>query len=480
MQNALAVIAALRLSGVWSRVCRKLEEGGAQGMRSGMAAGAAAGDPAGGSAGDCAGDFAGYFAGYSGRLFPTVASVDDRPAPIPDWVALAAVAAGGTRRWLDAARTLGSPRALLEADNGDLKALGFRKPARERLRDAPALRDAEVVVRRFMDGGGHVLTLDSPAYPELLREIRDPPLVLYVRGRVRADMACVALVGARRATRYGLRAAGELAAALSARGLCVVSGLARGIDTAAHQGALEQGRTLAVLAGGHDRPYPKGSGRLMDKISVAGAVLSEHPPGVEPRPFHFPVRNRIVTGLSLATVVVEAQIRSGSLVSARLALEEGREVLAIPGPIDSPVSLGCNSLIRDGARPCLSPEDVMEAIGWGEGSVQTALSPPQVAEIDEVSDSAGGPSGGAAARLSCPDSSRILELLRGDSLHPDLIIARTGFDGARVLSFLTTLELAGLVEETPSGRFRACREAFAADAAALPPRSNSRRSNQGT
>ena len=222
---------------------------------------------------------------------------------------------------------------------------------------------AEACEKRGID----ILARESEAYPSILREIGKPPLVLFARGNLVSDAARVAVVGARHATPYGRHAAEELAMGLAGRGVTVVSGAARGIDTAAHKGALRAGRTVAVLGCGVDVVYPKENGLLLDEIAEKGVVLSEYPPGTKPIAAFFPQRNRIISGLSRGTVVVEAAERSGSLITAELALSEGREVFAVPGSIYSDTSRGCHNLIRQGAKLTASVEDVLEEFPWARG-----------------------------------------------------------------------------------------------------------------
>lgn len=206
-----------------------------------------------------------------------------------------------------------------------------------------------------------MIPINDALYPIVLREIFDPPLVLYYRGTLVPDARRIGIVGARKYTAYGEAAALEFADRLAAAGITVVSGAARGIDTCAHRGALRSGRTVAVLGCGVDVPYPRENQRLLAQIAESGgAVLSEYAPGIQPLPVFFPARNRIISGLSEGTLVVEAAQRSGSLITAEMALSEGREVYAVPGSIYSPQSSGCHNLIRAGARLVESPQEILE------------------------------------------------------------------------------------------------------------------------
>ncbi len=353
-------------------------------------------------------------------------------------MALAEVAGPRSGPWLGAAAALGSARNLLEAGDAELSGLGLNAAGRVRLRARPG----DEFFRRRRDHcdrlGIGLLGFDCAGYPPLLREIPDPPLLLYCRGQApAAALAAVAMVGSRKATRYGKRTAAALAETIAGSGLTVVSGLALGIDGAAHEGALRSGSTVAVLAGGLDRIYPSRHRELFFRVIEQGCALSEHPPGTVCLPRNFPVRNRIITGVSLATVVVEAGGRSGSLISARLALEQGREVLAVPGNIDSAASEGSNRLLRDGCTPLLEAEDIFRALG---------MPPPKPA--------GGGPESlntNENKSLPDPDEAALMAVLEAGECTVDQLISGLPFDGARVMELLTALELAGLVESMPGG-----------------------------
>jgi DNA processing protein len=262
-----------------------------------------------------------------------------------------------------------------------------------------------------------------PGYPALLTELFDPPVRLYVRGESAAvlEQASVAIVGARSCSSYGAQVARTLARELAAAGLVVVSGLARGIDGEAHRGALASGGlTVAVLGCGIDRDYPRAHADLARRITDSGAVVSEYQPGVEPAPWQFPARNRIIAGLTRATVVVEARRRSGALITADFALELGREVFAVPGEITSGLSAGTNDLIRQGATPLLAADDVLEALGLKRA-------PPTVP--DTLS---------AEARA-------VLTHLADGARSPDELVRETSLSSPRVAVAITELELAALV-----------------------------------
>jgi DNA processing protein len=285
--------------------------------------------------------------------------------------------------------------------------------------------DEQAELCRLAAAGFRWLARSDPGFPPRLRAIHDPPPGLFLRGLGDpALLSClgVAIVGARACSDYGAHVARSLARGLAAAGVVVISGLARGVDGWAHRGCLQGGgATVAVLGCGIDRDYPRAHAALAAEIGAAGLVVSEYPPGVAPAPWRFPARNRIVAGLAAATVVVEARERSGALITADLALEEGREVLAVPGEITSALSQGANALLRLGAIPATSAADILEAVG---------LDPPPPAP-----DAPRGPAASAA-----------LAALEAGAATADQIARATGLDAGAVAAALVELELAGLVE----------------------------------
>ncbi|HKI86985.1 MAG TPA: DNA-processing protein DprA, partial [Thermoanaerobaculia bacterium] len=282
----------------------------------------------------------------------------------------------------------------------------------------------------------------DPSYPTALLHLDLPPPVLYRRGRL-LDHPRLAVVGSRAATRYGIEAAGTLSCEIAASGVSVVSGMARGIDAAAHQGALAAvtGRTIGILGCGIDVPYPRGHRALAARVAERGALLSEFGLGVEPRPWHFPVRNRLIAALSAGTLVVEAAARSGSLITARLALELGREVFAVPGRIFDRKSIGPNTLIRDGAVPVQQPRDVLEALlpGRRQASEKVAVA----AEDGNRPPVPAGPAGKIVAAIPADETVAAEELA-----------AKVGLSIDRLLSELLELELGGWVRREPGPAFR--------------------------
>lgn len=302
--------------------------------------------------------------------------------------------------------------------------------------------------------GVTLVTLQEDGYPPLLRASSDPPPVLYVRGRLEADdRLAVSIVGARRATAQGERTASRLAEDLARRGFTIVSGLARGIDAAAHRGALEGGgRTIAVLGCGIDRVYPREHARLAEAIAGRGAVISELPLGSAPLKQNFPERNRLIAWLSWATVVVEAARDSGSLITGRLAADEGRMVLAVPGPVGEPTTEGTNGLLRQGAACCRGADDVTEDLA--PQIVETAAAVSATRRLSRPAPADGDAPGGRTAKDLTADQRRILGALpptRG--IGAEELGAACEVPPGRLLAALLELELQGLVRPLPGRRF---------------------------
>lgn len=286
-------------------------------------------------------------------------------------------------------------------------------------------------------------TLDDPDYPALLRQIHDPPPLLYARGAIDpVDGNAIAIVGSRRSTPYGQRTAEKLARSLARAGLTVVSGLARGIDAAAHRGALKAGgRTLAVLANGLSQVYPPEHDELAAQIAASGAVLSEMPMRQEPLAGLFPQRNRIIAGLCLGVVIVEAAPRSGSLVTAQHAVEQNREVFAIPGPIDSMASRGCHQLIREGAKLVETVDDILEELA---STIRQQLAPSD--EPENAVDSPAHP-------LLTDLESKVLSHLDHAPKAADELIVHTGLAASQIMATLSILEMRRLIRRVPGNQF---------------------------
>jgi DNA processing protein len=306
--------------------------------------------------------------------------------------------------------------------------------------------EADRVLTRADAAGYRVLWPAHHAYPPLLTTIVDPPLLLWVRGDPAVlSMPAVALVGSRKANTAGREIAFQLAADLAATGLIVASGFARGIDAAAHRGALSTGRSLAVLGCGLDKSYPADHGPLGCALAAAGAVVSEFPPGTPPLAHHFPLRNRTLSGICRAVVVVQADHRSGSLITARLANEQGRDVMAVPGDVRSGCNAGGHALIRDGARLVERAADVLEELGWTMPTTCVTAGTVADSEADTAAE---------AVWDAVDRPARLLRVLaREDGATLDDLLTETGRNSADLLGELLDLELAGLVRRDVAGRF---------------------------
>ena len=353
------------------------------------------------------------------------------------------LAAGGPteprRRLLE---SHGSATAALAAGAANWRACGLDQAQMQAFGSRPA-------DRRSLDWlaapGHHLLGWSDPDYPALLRTAPSPPLALFVAG----DPALcwhpsVAVVGSRSPSAGGRDNAAAFSGAFARSGLSVVSGLAMGIDAAAHQAALDAGGlTLAVLGCGIDRAYPARNRGLCQRIAEAGAVVSEYPPGTVARAGQFPARNRIVAGLALGTLVVEAAMRSGALITARLAADAGREVFAIPGSIHNPKARGCHRLLRSGAALVETPGEVVEALAPLAGHLDAALRSRLGAPINGGEAAPDGP--GGASPPADPDYKKLWEAIGHDPTDMDLLAERTGLTAARLSSMLPAMELEGQV-----------------------------------
>jgi len=336
---------------------------------------------------------------------------------------------------------LGSPEAVLGADNAALTAVdGVTAAHVGRLRAAQAEADIPAVLGSLAELGAELLPFTHERYPALLLETADPPALLYVRGEItsRDDLA-VALVGTRRRSPYGEMVAQRLSADLVRRGFTIVSGLAVGIDADAHVAAVEAGgRTIAVLACGIDVDYPSHNLELRERIVGSGAVVTELAPGTPPTRDRFPQRNRILSGLALGTVVIEAPVKSGALITARLAAEEGREVFAVPGNITSPVSRGCHALLREGAALVETAEDVVEGLGIMLEAVPERE--PEQERRRKLEDLPG-------------DQQQVLDALSHQPRNIDDVTGDCGLPASQVSAALMLLEVKGLVRRFPGNQF---------------------------
>ena len=381
------------------------------------------------------------------------------------WVWLAECRGVSNQARLALLRHFGSPEDVFYADTGEiLLTEGITREQAKALEDHK-LDKADKILADCQRLGLRILTIQDAEYPGRLQNIYDPPCLLYVKGRLPAidETAAVAVVGTRDCTPYGVACAEKLGYGLASGGAVVVSGLAKGIDAAASRGALRAGGvTVGVVGNGLDVHYPYESRYLYEDIAAAGALLSEYPPGTEPAGSHFPARNRILSGLSLATLVVEAPERSGALITAETALEQGRDVFAVPGPIDAPTSVGCNRLIRDGAGLVSDAWDILreyagrfpdklnqdgakeQPVTLGYQARQKAEPKPVPPTLDLKKDD-----------LSLTDDQ--IALLRVlDAEEPALVddlIEQTGIPTRRVLSALTLLEIEHFVTQHSGKRY---------------------------
>ncbi|HXG17838.1 MAG TPA: DNA-processing protein DprA [Methylomirabilota bacterium] len=357
------------------------------------------------------------------------------------WIALRLVRGVGNVTYREMLTHFGSPQAVLSASFGTLTSAGVHAEVARAITSFDQWQAADAEVRNIAKAGVRLVTRSDAEYPENLTHLHDPPPFLYVRGSLLPeDRLAIAMVGSRSASAYGRGVARDLARGLAEKGITVVSGLARGIDAEAHRATLEaKGRTLAVLGSGLDVIYPGEHRSLAMDIAAQGAVLSEFALGSKPDAVHFPYRNRVISGLTLGTVVVEAAENSGSLITARFALEQNREVFAVPGAITAGRSKGPHKLIKEGAKLVENVEDILQEIA-------PALMPT--------------PAAGAAAPLQLSlHESLLIGLFEQEPVHIDILIARSGLTPARVLEVLLELELKGLVTQLPGAYFNLAGEA---------------------
>lgn len=344
------------------------------------------------------------------------------------WVGFNLVKGIGAARLRTLLQHFGDVETAWKASPQDLRTAGLGPKLVETFQQVRAGVSLEQVWERIQRLGIQVLTWEDDGYPSRLKEIDQPPPVLYLRGSlVPEDEWAVAIVGTRGITAYGRQVTAELASVLARRGVTVVSGLARGVDAEAHKACLATGgRTFAVLGSGVDQIYPPEHRQLAERIIAGGALISDYAPGTPPDGINFPPRNRIISGLSLAVIVVEAGEHSGALITAEFAVDQGRDVFAVPGNINAPKSLGCNWLIQQGARPLLSPDDVLEALDIA--SVQLHRVARSVLPKDEV-------------------EAKLLAVLGKEALHVDEIRAQVDMPIEKVSATLALMELKGMVRQ---------------------------------
>lgn len=363
------------------------------------------------------------------------------------WLALSQTPGIGAGRGRKLVNHFGTIERIFDAPLTALEAAGLPAAAAQSLALGKSMELAAAEYDRIREMGAHLVVPSDAEFPERLLEIYDPPLVLYIKGCAELiGQQGIAVVGTRHPTPYGIGMAERLSTDLAAHGLVIISGMARGVDTAAHRGALAaHGRTLAVWGTGIDEVYPKENRKLADQIvESGGAILSEFPLGTFPAPQNFPIRNRIISGLAIGVLVIEAGEYSGTRVTARCALEQGREVYAVPGNVTNKLSWGPNTLIKQGAALVATWEDVWEEL---PADVRLALTPPE----SPASAEAPGASLFQAADLP-PAEKRILALLRPDeSTHIDLIVERlrSHVSSSEIFTALFELELSGRIKALP-------------------------------
>jgi DNA processing protein len=354
------------------------------------------------------------------------------------WIALRFVFGIGNVNYKNLINHFGSPEKVLQAPSEKLEQVdGITSRAVESIRnfkpDKAIDKEIELIYKKNIT----IITLNDPAYPENLKNIYDPPPFLYVKGCItKNDDNAIAVVGSRNASEYGISATERISRELARSGFTIVSGMARGIDSTAHYGALSaKGRTIAILGSGIDVVYPSENRQLYESIAEHGAVISEFAIGTEPNAYNFPARNRIISGLSLGVLVVEASLKSGSLITARLALEQGRDVFAVPGNVHSYKSKGTHRLLKEGAKLVESAQDILDEI-----RVNVSATGTDEKQVDATID------------LST-DSRSVYQFLQEDPVYIDELIVQTGFTSSQISAILLDLELNGLIKQLPGKRF---------------------------
>jgi len=362
-----------------------------------------------------------------------------QPDDLPHWLALVHAPGIGPVTFKRLLEQFGNPEAIFDTRHDGPEAI-LCEPVLKYLRQ-PDWHAVEKDLAWLHQDGNHILTLQDPLYPPLLREIPDPPPILFVTGNVELLTSLqFAMVGSRNPSPNGIETAHEFAADLCRHGLIITSGLALGIDAAAHTGALDNdGATLAVMGTGPDQVYPARHRQLAQRIAENGAMLTEFPIGTPPLAENFPRRNRIISGLSVGTLVVEAAQRSGSLITARMALEQGREVFAVPGSIHNPLARGCHMLIRQGAKLVEDTQDILEEL--------VPLSAAALSRRQPATDSTG------EMVVMDEQHAQVLDQMGSDPIYIDILVERTGLTAEVLSSMLLVLELHNLVASVPGGSY---------------------------
>ena len=381
---------------------------------------------------------------------PTVAA-SPGATHLLDWLALSLTPGLGPTKSRKLVEHFGTPEAVFRASLTELEAAGIQAVSAQSLATGKSAESAREELARAAAAGVTVISMDDPAYPSRLKEIYDPPLTLYVRGSLEVlTQPGLAMVGTRHPTPYGSGMAERLACDLAIHGLVIISGMARGVDTASHRGAIAaKGKTLAVFGTGVDVIYPKENSRLSEQIlAFGGAHISEFPLGTFAAPQNFPIRNRILSGMAVGVLVVEAAEYSGTRITARCALEQNRDVFAVPGNVTNKNSWGPNTLIKQGAKLVATWEDVWEELPT---EVRLALTPAASPESSGASSASLFPDEGLP-----PHEKRILSLLKADeATHIDELVERleTEISSSEIFAALFELELAGKIRQMPGKNF---------------------------
>jgi DNA processing protein len=356
-----------------------------------------------------------------------------------DWLALHLIPGLGNMAFRSLLDRFGDPAEVFRAKLADLAQVeGLRKQVAQRILERAFSQDPQKVLRDVEKLGARVVIFSDPAYPEPLREIHDPPMVLYIKGAAIPGKATfVAMVGSRTSTPYGVKTAESLAQGLARRGLGIVSGLARGIDSAAHWGCIEgRGFSVGVLGTGIDVVYPPSNKKLFDIMGEKGAVITEFPPETPPEPKNFPIRNRLISGLSRGVIVVEATMKSGSLITASMALEQGREVFAVPGSVHSFKSKGCHFLIKQGAKLVENADDVLDDLGlnYTYAAKKDSYAEPPLPPMED-------------------NEKKVYDLIGDYPVHIDDIVREGNMEPGTASAVLMRMELKGIIRQLPGKLF---------------------------
>lgn len=356
-----------------------------------------------------------------------------------NWIALSGVKGIGNVTFKNLLLKFGDPEKILEASTSELSTVeGIRKETARDITSRNFQTDPYSELKKIESSGARIVTFNDPGYPASLREIHDPPMILYMRGAdIPQNKIFIAIVGSRNATHYGLKTAEEFAQGIARRGLGIISGLALGIDAASHWGCIAgKGYTIAVLGTGIDICYPNQNKKLFNKVIESGTVISEFPMGTSPSPPNFPKRNRIISGLSRGVLVVEATKKSGSLITASMALDQGRDVFAVPGSIESFKSRGCHFLIKHGAMLAENTDDIMEGLGLNySGKVKSDTFIKK-------------------ALPSMNDTEQMIYDIIGDyPMHIDQIQKTGNISSGDLSGTLTKMELKGIIKQMPGKMF---------------------------